>query len=300
LNLGQAKSILIIAFLGLNLFLGYQLFWPDFGRLTNVAVTAEELSGLEKMLDENNYVMETSIDRGVKKSEFLKVSANREVKEGIIKNLIGQVAEVDYTDEIIHYRASDLSILEHQSGLIQVDFNEGVCLGENTEDLDKSEMQAKVEEFLAENELKFEGLRFDSVEKENEDQETFLFNQELDGKPIFSGHFRVKLDGGTVNSVAIYWLKPVERIPEREMEVIPATDALHNLVNNLGPGVEKRKINKVELGYYTEEYEAEKWEIPPVWRITLDEKEHYYINAFTGNLEQEPVILEELPANGES
>jgi len=44
MNLGRAKSILIIAFVGLNIFLGYYLFWPDFGRLTQVAITAEELT----------------------------------------------------------------------------------------------------------------------------------------------------------------------------------------------------------------------------------------------------------------
>ena len=39
------------------------------------------------------------------------------------------------------------------------------------------------------------------------------------------------------------------------------------------------------LGYYTREYDAQRWEIPPVWRIRLNNGEIYYINAFTGNPE---------------
>ncbi|MDZ4133647.1 MAG: hypothetical protein U1E11_10990, partial [Dethiobacteria bacterium] len=71
MNLGRAKLILIVAFFGLNLFLGYQLFWPDFGRLTRVAVTTEELRIAEGMLNKSNYFLAASLDRSVQTIDFL-------------------------------------------------------------------------------------------------------------------------------------------------------------------------------------------------------------------------------------
>ncbi|MFO7951326.1 MAG: two-component system regulatory protein YycI [Bacillota bacterium] len=302
MNLGQAKNVLIIAFLGLNLFLGYQLFWPNFGRLTNVAVTAEELSAVEDTLNDNNYYLETSVDRGVKKSKFLKVSPHWGFQESVVEKFIDQGAEIVSAQDPVYYRLDDVVVLEHQSGLLQMIYNPGVPLDDDLDDpkdLDDDDLHGLVEEFLIENELMPEGIRFDYVEKidENAEKKEVIFNQEFDDRPIFAGHFRVVVEKGTIKTVDMFWLKPIERIPEREMEVIPASDALHNLLNKLGPSTKEHKIKDIELGFYSGEYEAEKWEIPPVWRVSIDENEHYYINAFTGNPEQDLLIPEKLPGD---
>ncbi|NLA26320.1 MAG: hypothetical protein GX878_02885, partial [Firmicutes bacterium] len=44
---------------------------------------------------------------------------------------------------------------------------------------------------------------------------------------------------------------------------------------------------KAELGFYSRDYDAEEWEVPPVWRFLFEDGEISYINAFTGNLELE-------------
>jgi len=84
-------------------------------------------------------------------------------------------------------------------------------------------------------------------------------------------------------------------VPARETEVISPTEALTNLVKELGPSDEPRQIIQVNLGYFSGEYDAEKWEMPPVWRVVLDDEQYYYVNAFTGNLEQDIIIPRQLP-----
>ena len=74
MNLGRAKLIFIIAFTGLNLFLGYNLFWPDYGRFTNVSVTAEDLRLTEALLNNHNYILGAPISRAVKTGNFLTVA----------------------------------------------------------------------------------------------------------------------------------------------------------------------------------------------------------------------------------
>ena len=304
MNLGRAKSILIVAFIGLNLFLGYQLFWPDFGRLTSVAVTTEEISAVESLLNDNNYYLETSIERGIKTSDFLKVSPDWETLDNILEDYIEKGAEVESNEDLKYYRMSDKVIALHSSGLLHIQYSPGVLLEENLDennnDLNKSELKDFAVEFLEEEDLMLQDLIYDYIERENDERTVVLFKQELDDKPIYTGHFKVIIEKDRITSLEAYWLKPIKRIPEREMEVIPASEALRNLVNKLGSSTDERSIVEIELGYYSEEYDAENWEIPPVWRVALDGNEYYYINAFTGNLEQEPVIPEKLPDDDSS
>ncbi|MCJ7806794.1 MAG: two-component system regulatory protein YycI, partial [Clostridia bacterium] len=121
------------------------------------------------------------------------------------------------------------------------------------------------------------------------------YYQVFDNMPIFAGQLKVIIESDNIKAVEIYWLKLIERGPVREMEVISATEALTNLVKGLGPNSEPRMINRIDLGYFSGVYDAEKWEIPPVWRVVLDGQDCYYINAFTGNLEQDSIIPKQLP-----
>ncbi len=72
------------------------------------------------------------------------------------------------------------------------------------------------------------------------------------------------------------------------MEVISAAEAVCRVVREIGPSLQPRRIVQVSLGFYSQEYNAERWEVPPVWRIMLDRGETYYINALTGNREAGP------------
>jgi hypothetical protein len=116
MNLGRAKIILIVAFAALNLFLGYQLFWPDFGRLTRVAVSAEELQLTEKGLKENNYILQTSINRSVQTSDFLTVSPSLAVQRSVLLKFLREGAQI-FQAETINYYSIEGEIAEiHSSG----------------------------------------------------------------------------------------------------------------------------------------------------------------------------------------
>ena len=295
MKLGRAKLILIIAFAGLNIFLGYQLFWPDFGRLTEAAVTSEALRETEQKLAENNYVLEASFDRATRTSDFVPVSPSREIRHELLYDLIRTGVQIEESDRAIYYRADDRLVIIHTSGLLQVFFeNNRSSLEENPVDLDENDLTEQVAAILEEHHLLPEHKRFDYLEHKEDGSVILYYYQLLDDKPIYSGQLKVFIDAAQIRAVEIYWLVPGERIPTREMEVIPPTEALKNLVAELGPSPEERSIQKIDLGYYSGEYDAEKWEIPPVWRIVLDNNQYYYINAFTGNLEKEAVIPEQM------
>jgi len=296
LNLGRAKLILIIAFTGLNIFLGYQLFWPDFGRLTEVSVTAEDLREAEQKLAENNFVLDASFDRSPQTSDFITVSPDWKIRQALLYELIKTGVQIEETEHTTYYRSDNRVAVIHTSGLIQIFYSSGssVSLGENGTDLDQGDLKNRVEEFLAEKELFPKEINFDYLEHKDDGSIALNYHQLLGDMPIYSGQIKIVIDGDQVKAVEIYWLELAERAPSREMEVISPTEALKNLVSELGPVSEERIIKKIDLGYYSGEYDAEKWEVPPVWRIALDNNQYYYINAFTGNLEKDTVIPEQL------
>ncbi len=295
MNLGRAKSILIIAFAGLNLFLGYYLFWPDFGRLTRVSVTAEDLRATEVLLNENNYFLQTSLDRSVQVSDFLIVTPARSFQGEILQDFIKKGARVTESEHATAYRAKEETAVVYSSGLIRVIYEPGVILAEDFPGLEERRLREIVETFLTEEQLMPEGIAFDYIEKSEAGYITLYYHQTYKEMPIYAGQLQVFIDSDQLTRIELYWLEPVERLPLREMEVISAAEALKNLVDQLGASPEPRDIKDIELGYFSGEYDAEKWEMPPVWRIMLNSNEYHYINAFTGNIEQETVIPEQIP-----
>lgn len=295
MNLERAKVILIIAFACLNLFLGYHLFWPDFGRLTQVAVSAEDISQLDLMLNQNNYFFEGTIDRSIQTGIFMTVSTSLDFRRQVLLKFLQEGAQFSNTEDGTYYRKDDKTAIIQSSGLIRVIYTPPFKPDLNLAGLDQRELRSHIEQFLREQQLMPEGAVFDYLETTEAGDITLHYYQAVDNCPIFAGHLRVTIEETSIKSVEIYWLNPVESEPSREMEVITAPAALSNFVRDMGPSAEPQIISDVSLGYFSGEYDAEKWEIPPVWRIILQEGQIYYINAFTGNIEQESVIPEQLP-----
>jgi regulatory protein YycI of two-component signal transduction system YycFG len=295
MNLGRAKLILIIAFFGLNLFLGYQLFWPDFGRLTRVAVTTEELRIAEGMLNKSNYYLATSLDRSVQTIDFLAVSPSAEFQNLIRELYTAEEALVNETEEAVLYSVPGELAAVNSNGLIQIIYTPGVSLRAGFSELELREQRSAVESFLNERKLFPKNAVFNLAEATEGGQIIFHYHQVLDDIPVYAGQLRIFVNAERVEAVEIYWLEPIERVPARETEVISPTEALTNLVKELGPSIDPRQIIQVDLGYFSGEYDAEKWEMPPVWRVVLDGDQYYYVNAFTGNLEQDIIIPRQLP-----
>jgi regulatory protein YycI of two-component signal transduction system YycFG len=292
-NLGRAKLILIIAFAALNFFLGYQLFWPDFGRLTRVAVSVDELQSMEKMLKDNNYVLQASINRAFQTRDFITVSPSLAVQRLILLRFLREGAQIFQGESVNYYYIEGETAEIHRSGLIRILYNPALSLGKDLYTMEQRELRNLIDQFLVANQLNLEGLSFDYLEKVDPASLIALYYQVIAEDPVYTGQLKVFSDADQIRMVEIYWLETVERFPAKEIQVISAVEALGNLIFEIGPASETAVISRVELGYYSGEYEAEKWEMPPVWRIIVN-GQPYYINAFTGNLEKEVIIPEQL------
>lgn len=286
MSLNRAKTILICAFLGLNLFLCYHLFGGEIRKLAPVAVSAGEMRDAERRIAEYGYVLEAKVDRAMRKSTFLTVSPSREVEETLRKHFAATAAPAARSGEVRMYEGEGARIRINPGGLIRVDLIPGKELLEDGASAEERDLVLAFEHFLQDSGLALPAARFDFLERSGE--KTLLhYVQIFEGRPLYSGYLEAILENNTLKAIDIYLLEPETPPQEREMEVIPATEALLRLMEVLGPSPQIRRIIKAELGFYSREYDAEEWEVPPVWRFLFENGEGCFINAFTGNLELE-------------
>lgn len=288
MNLNRAKTILIIAFLGLNIFLAYHLLAQEADRLPLKVVSETDLQEVEERLAENNYYLHTPIQHWSQKSAFLTVSPDRVVQQDLVKALEKEWTLTAYQDEVMVYQGKEVELSVYPTGLVELVYKNGLPIPDETAALAEEALLRRVESALRQNGFNLEAVRFDYIEVL--DRSLIIhYYQVYDDKPLFSGYLTVSVSGNRIKAVELYLLDPLAEAGDRdqEMVVIPVTEALHGLAEGLEKSARRRRIIKAELGYFSLEYDAEKWEVPPVWRFLTDDNTVYYVNAFTGILEMD-------------
>ncbi len=118
-----------------------------------------------------------------------------------------------------------------------------------------------------------------SKEPSNPNQRIFL--QQYNHHPIFDGKIVCNLKNGQMVNIQVLHFQVKDRV---NVDFISFNHALFNFIarESLPKGA---KITSIELGYRSMYYPGPNEVIlVPVWRFTVDNKQHYYIYATTNNL----------------
>lgn len=115
----------------------------------------------------------------------------------------------------------------------------------------------------------------------------------FDGHPVYSGYVRAELSVHGVERITSLWVVPREYSAAPAKQVRPPREALLRLAGRLA-SAQLRSVTDIQLGYYagrtlplTKSDDVHGWDTVPVWRITLDGGETYFINAFNGEWESQ-------------
>ncbi len=286
MNIGRAKTILIYAFLGLNLLLFYHLFGGELRRLAWVAVSPGDLRYVENRLGEYGYMLEAKVDRRIRKSTFLTVTPSRDV-ELLLRSHFQAAAATSMEPEGERlYEGEGVRIIIYPGGLTRIEYTPRVELLEETVPAEGKDLVSAFERFVRDKGPAFPAARFDFIRRSG-GRTVLHYVQTFEGRPLYSGYLDAILEHNTLAALEIYWLEAETSFQEREMEGIPVTEALQRLIELLGPSPRTCRIIKADLGFYSRNFDAEEWEVPPVWRFLFENGDSYFINAFTGNLELE-------------
>jgi regulatory protein YycI of two-component signal transduction system YycFG len=250
----KTKTIFIITFLILDLFLAYQFLEKrNEGQLDTIAeITIEEQLAEEKI----TYI---NLPKTPAKETYFnaksKVFSEEEMKK-IKKQAVTQLN--DY--------------------VLQGIFSEPVLLPD-------SNVSFRLSQFLKENILYGDSYELWEIDKENK---TVTFYQQYKGKVIYdnaSGSAMLVIHLNEQNEMISYeqsLLSNIEKMDDSQ-EILPPIKAIENLFqkNELTSG---NRVTKVELGYYTFAPLSSSQVLTPTWHIVVDDKIDYFVNAFEGQI----------------
>jgi regulatory protein YycI of two-component signal transduction system YycFG len=360
LDWSRVKTILIIAYLALNLVLGYRIMNDPIhlqGKFT--MVSAEEVSGAKERLESMGITLRAQIPTRAPALRFLVLRQELHPDVNLAADLMG-VRPDELRDERELRNAGDGEPEEgaNASGTSTSKENAGpkegsmvfsygeerIILYENgvtvylrgqaggpaheealrlEDSFDETAITNAVSAFLRGRRVLPNGARYDGCSYDvRTGRYVVRYYQEYDGYSIYGGQVTFSIGpsdtnggaprvGGTPNGSSdgkgdemglqveaflIAWYEP-RGYSERLRPVISPTEAVMVAaadITDSEPESEILSIDAINLGYYTEAYNAVEWEAPPVWRVKYtkgSEQGSLYVNAYTGEIEGENPIF---------
>ncbi|PLS15762.1 hypothetical protein CVD28_20895 [Bacillus sp. M6-12] len=247
----KTKSIFIIVFLVLNIFLLFQYMEKrSSNKYEYIPVTT-----LEEDLKENE-ITYGKLPDGIKEEKYV-TAKSKAFTKGDVQKMKGQGATIAGETTLI-------SILE-KPYKVEKDF--------------KSEQLNK---FISDTVLFGDEYKYWSFDEE---QNTIIYYQEFQDKMFYNnpnGELRFHLnENGEIDSYEQTYLEDIETFNDPE-EILPPLQAIEILFTNDDLGA-KSEITNVELGYYTYVQTASHV-LAPTWRIVVDGKKNLFVNAFEGQI----------------
>ncbi|RQD76716.1 MAG: hypothetical protein D5R97_03790 [Candidatus Syntrophonatronum acetioxidans] len=282
----KAKNILILTFLALNIFLGYSL-WKEANLLFPARlVTHQEMEEAEEYLKAVNLELKVSPSRQIFYMPLLTVENNPPELDSLLNSLfngeVGLPSPDNFESDPQVYRQEGKELLLWSKG--RVEFSQEVVPPAGEEEMDTEEALLRAQEFLENRDLFPSDARVEEIIELEDDRYLVIFNQVYTNQALYGGSLRVHIAPGGVKGFEKYWLNP-QGFSGQDINTISAPSALISLAENLVPFSEKKEIISVNIGYYTEALDAQRWDMVPVWRIKIADQGIYFINAYTGELE---------------
>jgi hypothetical protein len=268
LDWSRAKSALIVAFLVLDLFLGWQVRNRVVGMEPGSDLTVADVRSVQAKIEAGGVRVECPLPRSRPSLSYLVVRPGTAVLRDTQARLLGA---------------------EDSPGGLATLLDNGVLIytrevGSHAGAMPKNDAIGAARAFVE----RFAGrpmdLEFDYAVALGE---AWLINfcSKFDGKPVFDSYARVLVRGAEVAEARFSWFEPVGYSQQRR-SVVASTDAVMAAVAELGGGARGQSVAGVSLGYHSEPYDAKQWESVPVWRVLFGSGQAVYVNAHTGEVER--------------
>ncbi|MGE5675216.1 MAG: two-component system regulatory protein YycI [Mycobacterium leprae] len=294
----KARAILLAAFTVVNLILAYSIWGPR-GLFTSVADPSYEgrVEQVRATLQDRGIILPTTVTvpRPPEAMRFLHVEAG-EIPDLLwwagdsatrgadrlpgLGALYGAGSQLkptlDKESQAVIYRPGAVGSAAHE---VRLD--------------NRHQVEQLAEDYLKQVGLLPQGATFSGLLNQPKTGNVLVeFAPVFDGYPVFSGYIRVEVSPRGIETIRQYWVEPRRYTDAPAKAVWPVTEALLRLAGKLDTsGGTRRVIQEIRLGYYAnrtltaQATDVNGWDTVPVWRISLDSGEVYYINAFNGEWE---------------
>lgn len=302
----RAKTILIIAYVVLDLVLAWHLFTdPARSRVMTRQLSAGEARRVEEEAASHGIEVRCAVPRDAAPMPMLTVRKAQTDPDAIALSLLREAGPTasrheehgkivyDVGGQRVTVYENGVTVYERLSGQAarpapQIPAGEEGRRGSAPDGFDEKAAVSLARKFWGERSGLPQDARFDSAVW-NGRYGAFAVNfyQEYRRTPLFAGRRFALVGSEGVIMAMMSWFEVVApgRQPVSTLTVADAIKALYPLAEQREAAGEKIVVRDMRLGYYTEAYNARQWEAVPAWRFQLQDGTNLYVNAYTGHLE---------------
>lgn len=275
----RAKTILIIAFIITNLFLGYNVWQKSSYGYVDERAMEDRITEVVAILESKGVEVEAPIPKDTQIQGILTVEYMEISPQELASLIFGdrKVYPVTQENSVKYVEGSEILEIKNNREVFYTNLDRRNGYGRNLSERDAIRIG---ETFLKDIKLYKPGMVIDSIAQT---QTGYFINyiQQYQGRQVEISLVQMEITSKGVYSMHMIWLNPV-RIDNNKKKIIPAVEALIKVVSKKEiAGTPPVIIDGINLIYYFDWEDAKEGEAFPVWKIGVN-GESYYINALTG------------------
>jgi len=255
----KAKSILIIAFIITNLFLGYNIWKDSEAKDDTYIVSDERINDIKAILQEKNIIVKADVPKEIIQLPKLTVKYEIYDRDEIEEKFPGFVS-ID--EENIKYSRNNeiIKVPAHKKSITYTNSIESSSVVE----FDENKAKETAYDFI-----KYHGFLNDDVElwniKGKDGRYEIEYKQKYKDMTLNDGYMKLKVKAGVVTEFERRWLKTID-IKTFDKKIIPATKALLLALEDLNKEKEKTDnelvIADIDLVYSLHMFSDHESELP--------------------------------------
>ncbi|AYO32058.1 MAG: hypothetical protein PWR06_2104 [Thermoanaerobacteraceae bacterium] len=279
----RAAMILISSFIVLNIILAVNL-WVRERPAGEFTLTQYQQQEIEDQLSQKGIKLEVKIPEKSLPQAFLEVGYKKVDRQKILENFLGEGVKprVEQIQGGTSYTIDSRQLIIMDNGIITY-FNKKE---ENAlASLSRQEAEAMATDFMKSHgglpqEAVLNSITYDAKTK------SYLIEyvRNYDGFFVANSYIDILVSPSGVKNYYQSWLNIYGYKGKKRAVISPFTAIMR--VASEKKNADSMVITGIKQGFYSKFYDAERWQAAPVWKIGLKNGDVYYVNAYTGELEQ--------------
>lgn len=278
----KAAIILISSFIVLNIILAVNL-WVNERPAEEFVLTQDQQQEIEDQLSKKGIKLEAKIPEKGLPQAFLELGYKKADQQKILDNFLGKGAK-PRTEQIQggkSYTMDSRQLIIMDNGIITYfDKQDKAFPG-----LSRQQAETEAVEFMeSHGGLPQEAVLNSITYDEKTGSYLIEYVRKYDGFFVANSYIDILVSPSGVKNYYQSWLNIYGYRGKKKAVISPFT-AIMRMASEK-KNTDSMVITGIEQGFYSKFYDADRWQAAPVWKISLKSGDVYYVNAYTGELEQ--------------
>jgi len=279
----RAITILIVSFIMLNILMIINL-WLREQPNNQFTLSSSQKSQIIQTLRQKGVILEVDIPKEGRLQALLEVGLPKLDEKKILQNFFGKDSKpnLSRTQDGRKFTHGNKQLIITDNGFITYFNNEDSIILPN---LTRKQAESEALNFIKTHRCMPESAVLDKITYDDESKGYLMeYVSYHDDFFIQNSYATVLVSPSGIKSYYQCWLEPLGYVGKKRSVISPLTAILRVITE--AKTQHHIIITRIEQGYYSKLYDADRWQAAPVWKIQLGDEDTYYVNAYTGEMEQ--------------